>query len=133
MLVQKGYESDPVAAWSKAQEKVLLELFGLHLHIFTQQHDRKEKLKVPYNEKQVFSGLYVFKLVLPESTNSQNEESKRVLHGLCNPPTGKKVLLQAVQIQLLTLRNDMRDFHRPAPSVQKQSQSVSQSGRLSPR
>lgn len=23
MLVQKGFESDPVAAWSKAQEKVL--------------------------------------------------------------------------------------------------------------
>lgn len=23
MLVQKGYESDPVAAWTKAQEKVL--------------------------------------------------------------------------------------------------------------
>ena len=41
MLVQKGYESDPVAAWSKAQEKVLLEMLGLRLHIFTQQHDGK--------------------------------------------------------------------------------------------
>lgn len=29
MLVQKGFESDPVAAWSKAQEKV-----G-HIHTFT--------------------------------------------------------------------------------------------------
>jgi len=25
LLVQKGFESDPVAAWSKSQEKVLLE------------------------------------------------------------------------------------------------------------
>lgn len=25
MLVQKGYESDPVVAWTKAQEKVLLQ------------------------------------------------------------------------------------------------------------
>lgn len=30
MLVQKGYESDPVAAWTKAQEKVL--------HVHTQIH-----------------------------------------------------------------------------------------------
>lgn len=42
MLVQKGYESDPVAAWSKAQEKV-----G-HIPTFTisfkkQQHEQKEK------------------------------------------------------------------------------------------
>lgn len=32
MLVQKGYESDPVAAWTKAQEKVL---WDLHLHTET--------------------------------------------------------------------------------------------------
>ena len=37
-------------------------------------------LKVPYCEKHVFSGLYIYKLVLLESTNSQNEESKQVLH-----------------------------------------------------
>ena len=58
-------------------------------------------LKVPYYEKHIFSGVYVYKLVLPELTNSQNEESKQVLHGLCSPPTGKTALLQAVQIQLL--------------------------------
>ena len=59
-------------------------------------------LKVPYYEKHVFSGLYIYKLVLPEPANSQNEENKRFLHGLCSPPTGKTALLQAVQIQLLT-------------------------------
>lgn len=32
MLVQKGYESDPVAAWVKAQEKVLSQQLG---HPFT--------------------------------------------------------------------------------------------------
>ena len=57
-------------------------------------------------KKQVFSGLYIYKLVLPEPTNSQNEESKQVLHGLCSPSTGKTVLLQAVQIQLLSLYNE---------------------------
>ena len=62
-------------------------------------------LKVPYYEKHVFSGLYVYKLVLPEPTNSKNEENKRFLHGLCSPPTGKTVLVQAVQIQLLLLCN----------------------------
>ena len=35
---------------------------------------------------------YIYKLVLLESTNSQNEESKRVLHGLCSPPTCKTTL-----------------------------------------
>ena len=57
-------------------------------------------LNIPYYEKHVFSGLYIYPLVLPEPTNSQNEESKWVLHGLCSPPTGKTALLQAVQIQL---------------------------------
>ena len=41
----------------------------------------------------------------PEPTNSQNEESKLFLHGLCSPPTGKTALLRAVQSQLLSLRN----------------------------
>ena len=42
----------------------------------------------------LISGLYIYKLVLPEPTTSQNEESKQVLHGLCS----KTGLLQAVQI-----------------------------------
>ena len=46
-------------------------------------------LKVPYYEKDIFFGLYKYKLFLPEPANSQNEENKRVLHGLCSPPTGK--------------------------------------------
>ena len=50
--------------------------------------------------KHVFSGLYMYKLVLPEPTNSQVDKSKQVLHGLCSPPTGKMTLLQAVQIHL---------------------------------
>ena len=75
-------------------------------------------LKVPYYEKHIFSGVYIFKLVLPEPTNSQNEESKQVLPGLCSPPTGKTALLQAVQIQLFSLRNKRRDVHRPTSSMQ---------------
>ena len=74
-------------------------------------------LKVPYYIKYVFSGLYIYKLVLPEPTNSQNEESKQVLHGLCSPPTGKTALLQAVQIQLLSLHNERSHFHRAASTV----------------
>ena len=38
-----------------------------------------------YHEKHVFSALYIYKLVLPEPINSQNEESKQVLHLLCSP------------------------------------------------
>ena len=49
-------------------------------------------LKVPYHEKHVFYGVYICKLVLPEPTNSTNEESKQVLHHLCSPPTGKTAL-----------------------------------------
>ena len=49
--------------------------------------------KVPYYEKHVFSGFYIDKLVLPKPANTQNEENKWVLHGLCSPPTGKTVLL----------------------------------------
>ena len=75
-------------------------------------------LKVSYYEKHVLSGLYTYKLVLPEPTNTQNEENKRFLHGLCSPPSGKTMLLQAVQIQLLLLRNERSHFHRPASSVQ---------------
>ena len=62
-------------------------------------------LKVPYYEKHIFSGLYIYKPVLPEPTNSQDEKHKRFLHGLCSQPTGKTALLQAIQIRLLSLRN----------------------------
>ena len=65
-----------------------------------------------------FSGLYIYKLVLPEPTNSQNEENKQFLHGLCSPPTGNTALLQAVQIQLLSLCNERSHYHRPASSEQ---------------
>ena len=62
---------------------------------------------VTFYEKHIFSGLYIYKLVLPESANSQNGENKRFLHGFCSPPTGKTVLLQAVQIH----------FHKLASSA----------------
>ena len=52
-------------------------------------------------KKKVFSGPYMYKLVLPEPANTLNEENKWFLHGLCSPPTGKTALLQAVQILLL--------------------------------
>ena len=52
--------------------------------------------------KTMFSLVSTYKLVLPEPANSQNEESKQVLHDLCSPPAGNTVLLQAVQIQLPT-------------------------------
>ena len=80
-------------------------------------------LKVPNYEKHVFSGLYIYKLVLSEPANCQNEEIKWFLHGLCSPPTGKTptpTLLQAVQIQLLSLRNKRSHFHRLASSGQWQ-------------
>jgi len=35
MLVQKGFESDPVAAWTKSQEKVPIQQLE-YLHILTQ-------------------------------------------------------------------------------------------------
>ena len=44
-------------------------------------------------------------------------KNKWLLHGLCSPPTGKTALLQAVQIQLLLLRNKRRDVHRPTSSA----------------
>ena len=75
-------------------------------------------LKVPYYEKHIFSGLYIYKLVLPEPANSQNEENKWVLHGLCSPPTGKTTLLQAVQIHLLSLRKERCHLQRLASSAQ---------------
>ena len=74
-------------------------------------------INLGYYEKHIFSGLHIYKLVLSEPANSQNEESKQVLHGLCSPPTGKTALLQAVQIQLLSLHNERRVVHRPAFSV----------------
>ena len=49
--------------------------------------------------------------------NSQNEESKQVLYRLCSLPTGKTALLQVVQIQLLSLHNERRDFHNQASST----------------
>ena len=67
-------------------------------------------LKVPYHEKHVFYGVYICKLVLPEPTNSTNEESKQVLHHLCSPPTGKTALWWAVKIQRLLLRDDRKAF-----------------------
>ena len=74
-------------------------------------------LKVPYHKKHVFSGLNIYKPVLPEPANSQNEENKWFLHGLLSLPTGKTALLQAVQIQLLSLRNERSHYHRPASST----------------
>ena len=91
-----------------SEQKKKPDIIALH-------HD----LKVLYYENHIFSGPYIYKLVLPEPASSQNEESKRVLHGLCSPTTGKSALLQAVQIQLLSLSNDRRDVHRPASSVRK--------------
>ena len=75
-------------------------------------------LKVPYYEKHIFSGLYIYKLVLPEPANSQNEQNKQFLYGLCSPPTGNTALLQAVKIQLLLLRNKRSHLHRQTSSVQ---------------
>ena len=74
-------------------------------------------LKVPYHKKHVFSALYIYKLVLPEPANSQKEENKRVLHGLCSPPTGNTALRQAVQILLLSLLNERSHYHRPTSSA----------------
>ena len=37
-------------------------------------------LKVPYYEKHSFSGFYMYKPVLPDPANSQNEENKHFLH-----------------------------------------------------
>ena len=87
-------------------------------------------LKVPYYEKHVFSGLYIYKLVLPEPANSQNEESRRFLCGLCSPPTGKTELKQAVQIQRLLLCNERSHFHRPTSSDDRR---YPRGGRSSPR
>ena len=87
------------------------------MNVYSSSHVKHCILKVPYYEKHVFSGFYIYKLVLPESANSQNEESKRVLHGLCSPPTGNTERIQAVQIQLLTLRNRSKDVHRQASSA----------------
>ena len=73
----------------------------------------KVQLKVPYVKKHVFSRLYMYKLVLPEPANSQNEENKRFLHGLCSPPTSNLALLQAVQNLLLSLRNERSHYLGP--------------------
>lgn len=34
MLVQRGYESDPVKAWKEAQEKVMIRNLWIHLMLF---------------------------------------------------------------------------------------------------
>ena len=52
-------------------------------------------LKVPYYEKQVFSGLYIYKLV-PEPVSSQNDQPNDYCIITAAPPTGKTVLLQPV-------------------------------------
>ena len=90
-----GWDSDGVKAREVA--KPVFQHFTVWHH--------RSLLKVPYYEKHVFSGLYIYKLVLPEPANSQNEENKWFLHGLCSPPTGNTALLQAVQNLLLSLRN----------------------------
>ena len=65
-------------------------------------------LKVPYYEKHVFSGLYIYKVVHPEPTNSQNEESKQVsaAHPLVKWGSNR-----------LSLSNERRAFHRLASSA----------------
>ena len=68
-------------------------------------------------KNKIFSGFYIYKLVLPEPANFQNEENKRVLHGLCSPATGNTALLHAVQIQLLSLRNERSHLQRQATSA----------------
>ena len=74
--------------------------------------------KVPYHEKHACSGLYIYKLVLPKPANSQNEENKYFLHDLYSPPpTSKTALLQAVPIQLLSLRNKRSHLHRPTLQI----------------
>ena len=82
----------------------LVTQHGWHVHPDVQA-EAKMLFKVPYHKKHIFSGLYIYKLVLPGPANSQNEENKWFLHGLCSPPTGNTALLQAVQILLLSLRN----------------------------
>ena len=86
-----------------------VDVRGVHLHLSC--------LKVPYHKKHILSALYIYALVLPEPANSQKEENKWFLHGLCSPPTGNTALLQAVQILLLSLRNERSHYHRPASSA----------------
>ena len=74
-----------------------------------QSNVQKFKDLLLWKKKHIFSALYIYKLVLPEPANSQNEENKRVLHGLCSPPTGKSALLLVVQIQLAMLCNKRKD------------------------
>ena len=54
-----------------------------------------QTIRVPYYEKCVVSGVCIY---------------KQYLHGLCSPPTGKTVFLQAVQILLLLLRKERSCF-----------------------
>ena len=95
----------------------MVQLFWTHMHQTIFQVQPNNILKVPYYDKYVFSGLYIYKVVFAEPANSQNEENKRFLHGLCSPPTGKMVLLQAVQIQLLSLCKERSHLHWPTSSA----------------
>ena len=80
-----------LSVWLAKKKKKILYHISVKLNAFN------IKLKGPISsKKQVFSGLYIYKLVLPEPANSPNEENKRFLHGFCGPPTSNMALLQAV-------------------------------------
>ena len=53
-------------------------------------------------------------LTLPTPKMSKTSD---VLHGLCSPPTGNMALQQAVQIQLLLLRNERSHLYSPTSSA----------------
>ena len=59
----------------------------------------------------------MFSLVSTYISWSSLSLDKWFLRGLCSPPTGKPALLQAVQIQLLSLRNKRSHLHRQASSA----------------
>ena len=75
-----------------------------------------EVFKGPILEKNTFSLVSTYK-----NWSSLSQPTPRIkkanLLGLCSPPTGKTALLQAVQIQLLSLCNERRDVHGPASSA----------------
>ena len=64
-------------------------------------------------------------------SEQQQPTNKRVLHGLCSPPTGKVVLLQAIQIHLLSLRYERRVFIDRPPL--RGDRRYPRGGRSSPR
>ena len=75
-----------------------------------------EFLIIYFKRSHIIKTLYIYKLVLPEPANHQNEENKWFLHGLCSPPTGNTELLQDVQILLLSLRSERSHYHSPTSS-----------------